>query len=239
MIHTSKALTDYLIAQDIAFAYGEERVLHNISFSVAAGELVMLTGENGAAKSTLLRILLGLLKPASGQVIRATHNVQQQLLQVGYVPQQIAAFNSGFPSTVYDFVASGRFQCNRWFRKLDADDREHIERALVAVGMTALRHRKIGELSGGQKQRVCLARVFATDPDLFVLDEPTTGMDRQSRARFYDLLKHQCHVHKKAVLMVTHEDQALERLADQHIQLVREEDSLWRCFAMNSCKSRM
>ena len=91
-------------------------------------------------------------------------------------------------------------------------------------------------LSGGQKQRICLARIFATDPDLFVLDEPTAGMDKASRERFYHLLHHACAHHGKAILMVTHEEEALEQYLDKHIHLQRKEDSPWRCFSMVSCK---
>ena len=122
------------------------------------------------------------------------------------------------------------------FKKLNAEDHEHIERSLKSVGMWDQRNKRIGDLSGGQKQRICLARIFATDPDLFVLDEPTAGMDKASRERFYHLLHHACAHHGKAILMVTHEEEALEQYVDKHIHLQRKEDSPWRCFSMVSCK---
>ena len=87
---------------------------------------------------------------------------------------------------------------------------------------------------GGQKQRISLARIFATDPDLFVLDEPTTGMDEESRNEFYRLLRHSAHVHGKSVLMITHDHEDIKQYADRQIRLVRKEDSQWRCFHMNS-----
>ncbi|MFS0965070.1 ABC transporter ATP-binding protein, partial [Enterococcus durans] len=90
------------------------------------------------------------------------------------------------------------------------------------------------DLSGGQKQRISLARIFATDPDLFVLDEPTTGMDEESRNEFYRLLRHSAHVHGKSVLMITHDHEDIKQYADRQIRLVRKEDSQWRCFHMNS-----
>lgn len=155
---------------------------------------------------------------------------------VGYAPQQISSFNIGFPSKVLEFVQSGRYQNNRWFKKLDEEDHEHVRKALESVGMWDMRDKKIGELSGGQKQRIALARIFATDPDLFVLDEPTTGMDKESREGFYRLLRHNSRVHNKAILMVTHEHEDIKEYMDRQIKLVRKENSPWRCFSMGSCK---
>ncbi|MCZ0717309.1 metal ABC transporter ATP-binding protein [Aerococcus kribbianus] len=225
----------YITVENLGFSWDNEPVLDNISFTVDQGEFVILTGENGAAKSTLLRNILGLLSPDKGQASIASHNARGEKMQVGYVPQSIAGFNSGFPSTVYEFVKSGRYQQNRWFKKLDDQDYEHVERALDSVGMQDQRHKKIGELSGGQKQRIAIARIFATDPDLFILDEPTTGMDKESRANFYRLLRHNTRYHGKAILMVTHDDRILDDYYDQQIHLVRKEDSPWRCFSMSSC----
>ncbi|WP_018659759.1 metal ABC transporter ATP-binding protein [Allofustis seminis] len=227
----------YIQVNDLSFHYGEEAVLDDISFCIDPGEFVMLTGENGAAKTTLLRNVLGLLTPTTGHVTISDKNYKGKKISIGYVPQQVAAFNAGFPTTVLELVQSGRYPKGRWFKRLDERDHEHVQRALKSVGMWESRHKKIGELSGGQKQRISLARVFATDPDLFILDEPTTGMDEESRQKFYTLLKHNTEVHHKAVLMVTHESYELRPYADKHIHLVRKEDSPWRCFSMDLCNA--
>ncbi len=226
----------YIEVNNLAFQYEEEPVLENISFKVNPGDFVMLTGENGAAKSTLLRIILGLLKPTKGSIRLSPINHFGEKLVVGYVSQQVASFNAGFPSTVLELVQSGRYQRGKWLKRLDKEDKEHVRRSLESVGMWSMRHKKIGELSGGQKQRISIARVFATNPDLFVLDEPTTGMDVNSRDEFYKLLKHNSSDHAKGVLMVTHDHQEIRHYADKHIELVRKEDSPWRCFSMDSCK---
>ncbi|WP_028274872.1 metal ABC transporter ATP-binding protein [Atopococcus tabaci] len=226
----------YIEVENLAFYYEDEPVLENITFTVDAGEFVMLTGENGAAKTTLLRNVLGLLKPTKGNVTLASKNVRGDKLSIGYIPQQVASFNAGFPSTVIELVQSGRYPRGKWFRRMDEEDHEHVRRALESVGMWDMRHKKIGELSGGQKQRISIARVFATDPDLFVLDEPTTGMDIQSRTEFYSLLQHNSQVHGKGILMVTHDHDEIKQYADKHIQLIRKEDTPWRCFSMDSCK---
>lgn len=227
----------YIQCEQVGYAYDEEPVLTDITFTVDPGEFVILTGENGAAKSTLLQNILGLLKPTEGHVTLSPTNVNGEALQVGYLPQNLTHFNPGFPSSVYEFVQSGRYQQNRWFKRLDQTDKEHVKRALDSVGMWEQRHERIGNLSGGQKQRVGLARVFCTDPDLFLLDEPTTGMDKQSRKKFYELLNHSARKHGKAILMVTHEDIQLADFFDKQIHLVRKEDSPWRCFSMSSCSA--
>ncbi|MDF0479748.1 metal ABC transporter ATP-binding protein [Vagococcus sp. PNs007] len=224
----------YIEVNNVTFYYGEEPVLEDISYHVDPGEFVILTGENGAAKSTLVRNTLGLLTPASGDVTIAKTNVEGKKLSIGYIPQQVASFNAGFPSTVLELVQSGRYQRGRWFKRFDETDHQHVEKALKSVGMWDMRNKRVGELSGGQKQRICLARIFATDPDLFILDEPTTGMDETSRGDFYELLRHNAHDHNKAILMITHDHEDIKEYADRHIRLVRKEDSEWRCFHMNS-----
>lgn len=224
----------YIKVSDLTFYYDEEPVLEDVSYHVEAGEFVILTGENGAAKSTLIKATLGLLKPTKGTVEIATKNQEGEKISIGYIPQQVASFNAGFPSTVLELVRSGRYPRGKWFKKLNKKDHEHVKRALEAVGMWDMRDRRIGELSGGQKQRISLARIFATDPDLFILDEPTTGMDEESRNEFYRLLQHSAHDHGKAVLMITHDHEDIKQYADRQIRLVRKEDSQWRCFHMNS-----
>jgi len=224
----------YIEVKDLTFYYDDEPVLAGVNYHVDAGEFVILTGENGAAKSTLVRSTLGLLKPTKGNITIAKKNTEGGKLSVSYIPQQIASFNVGFPSTVLELVRSGRYPKGRWFKKLTERDHEHVKKGLEAVGMWDMRNKRIGELSGGQKQRISLARIFATDPDLFILDEPTTGMDEKSRNNFYRLLRHSAHQHGKAILMITHDHEDIKQYADRQIRLVRKEDSQWRCFHMNS-----
>ncbi|MDR0690505.1 MAG: metal ABC transporter ATP-binding protein [Streptococcaceae bacterium] len=220
----------YIDVQNLTFYYGKEPVLQDVNYSVSVGEFVLLTGENGAAKSTLIKATLGLLKSKKAMVKLAKNNIGGRKLRVGYIPQQIASFNAGFPSTVLELVRSGRYPRGKWFKKLTEHDEKYVKKALESIGMWDLRFRRIGELSGGQKQRISLARMFVSDPDLFILDEPTTGMDDASRQAFYQLMQHNAHVHKKGVLIITHDAEDLSEYVDRRIHLVRMVDSPWRCF---------
>ena len=227
---------NYIKVDNLAFHYEKDPVLSEISFALKPKDFIMLTGENGAAKTTLIRNILGLLKPTIGQVNISRLNQYGKKLIVGYVPQQVASFNVGFPSTVLELVQSGRYQRGKWFKRLDNEDKEKVRKALESVGMWDMRFKKIGALSGGQKQRISIARVFATDPDLFILDEPTTGMAAQSREELYRQLKHQCDVHDKGILMVSHDHEELRKYCNKHIELIKKEGLPWRCFSMDSCK---
>lgn len=220
---------------EVEFGYNDVPCIQDASVEIQSGEFVAITGPNGAAKSTLLKLLLGLLDPWKGSIFLSSTNKEGKKLRVGYVSQQISAFNSGFPSTILEFVQSGRYASRSWFRKLDKEDEVQTEKALRQVGMWDLRKRKIGELSGGQKQRICIARALAQEPDMLVLDEPTTGMDQESRFGFYELMHHQVKAHGRTVVMVTHGLNEVAPYLDRIIELERKEDGGWKCCTTTSC----
>lgn len=220
----------YITVEDLSFYYDKEPVLEHIHYYLDSGEFVTLTGENGAAKTTLIKATLGILKPKQGKVSIAEKSIKGKKLRMAYLPQQIASFNAGFPSTVYEFVKSGRYPRQGWFRRLTAHDEEHVRISLESVGMWEHRDKHLGALSGGQKQRAVIARMFASDPDIFILDEPTTGMDAGTKDAFYQLMHHSAKKHGKSVLMITHDPDELNKYADRNIHLVRDQQSPWRCF---------
>ncbi|WP_024413190.1 metal ABC transporter ATP-binding protein [Streptococcus suis] len=220
----------YITVEDLSFYYDKEPVLEHIHYYLDSGEFVTLTGENGAAKTTLIKATLGILKPKQGKVSIAEKSIKGKKLRMSYLPQQIASFNAGFPSTVYEFVKSGRYPRQGWFRRLTAHDEEHVRISLESVGMWEHRDKRLGALSGGQKQRAVIARMFASDPDIFILDEPTTGMDAGTKDAFYQLMHHSAKKHGKSVLMITHDPDELNKYADRNIHLVRDQQSPWRCF---------
>ncbi|AXQ77700.1 metal ABC transporter ATP-binding protein [Streptococcus chenjunshii] len=228
----------YITVQNLSFQYDNDPVLAEVDYHLDSGEFVTLTGENGAAKSTLIKATLGILRPKVGSVTIAKKNIKGQKLRLAYLPQQISSFNAGFPSTVYEFVRSGRYPRNGWFRRLTKHDAAHIKASLESVGMWESRQKQIGSLSGGQKQRVIIARMFASDPDIFVLDEPTTGMDAGTTETFYELMAHSAHQHQKAVLMITHDSEDVKDYVDRNIHLVRNQNLPWRCFNIHEGDGR-
>lgn len=222
--------------KNVVFGYGDRPSLEEVDLEIHSGEFVAVTGPNGASKTTLLKLLLGLLQPWSGHVQRAKELPGGKKLVVGYVPQQVAAFNSGFPSKVLEFVRSGTHMKGSWLRRDSRDDLLAAERALRQVGMWEHRERKIGELSGGQKQRICIARALAMGPNLLVLDEPANGMDADSRGKLYALLNGLVKEHGLTILMVTHNLSEVDAYLDRRIHLERREAGGWKCCTTTSCK---
>lgn len=221
--------------RDVAFGYGQESVIENLTLDIHAGQFIGVAGENGAAKTTLLKLMLGLLKPWNGYVHLRRVQEDGSKLTIGYVPQQVAAFNAGFPSKVIELVQSGCYSGLGYFRRFKKEQHQAVERALKQMEMWEYRDRKIGELSGGQKQRVCIARALAQQPKLLVLDEPTSGMDAASRMKLYQLLREGVNQEGRTVIMVTHGLEEATPYLDTLIQLERKEGEGWQCLVTNSC----
>ena len=208
----------YITVEDLSFYYDKEPVLEHINYSVDSGEFVTLTGENGAAKTTLIKASLGILQPRIGKVTISKTNTQGKKLRIAYLPQQIASFNAGFPSTVYEFVKSGRYPRKGWFRRLNAHDEEHIKASLDSVGMWEHRDKRLGSLSGGQKQRLALACAIASKLPVLLLDEPTSGLDCLQMNAVGQILN-QLKEEERTIITVTHDSEFIECCCDNVINM--------------------
>jgi zinc transport system ATP-binding protein len=186
--------------------YEQESVLEDVNLTVYAGDFIGLIGPNGGGKTTLLKVLLGLLPPTQGTVRIMGQPVAKGRRHVGYVPQMVA-FDRDFPISVWDVALMGRLGKRRLLRRYTAEDHAQVAQALRQVGMLDLRERPIGELSGGQRQRVYIARALAKAPDILLLDEPTTSVDPQVSSNIYELLK-QLNEHV-TILMISHDMSAV------------------------------
>jgi len=175
--------------ENVSFAYGDAPVLEDVSFELESGAFLGVVGPNGSGKSTLLELLLGLRAPDSGSVRLFGESARSSAHaeRVGYVAQNVAGEDRNMPVTVREAVRMGRYPRRLVGRFSDAD-RRAVEDALERVAVADLADRRIGRLSGGQRQRVFIARALAAEADLLVLDEPTVGVDAESREQFYDLL---------------------------------------------------
>ncbi|MCR4430195.1 MAG: metal ABC transporter ATP-binding protein [Tepidanaerobacteraceae bacterium] len=199
--------TDEVVRLDgVTFGYNGAPVLEDISLSVKAGDFLALIGPNGGAKSTLMKLMVGLLWPRIGEVRLFGMDVRHfyEWNRIGYVSQNAVRVNTGFPATVEEVVASGFYS---GFGKLfdSARKREAVKRALDLTGIQALSRRLVGELSGGQLQKVFLAKALVKKPEALFLDEPTTGIDAASSREFYALLKELNLREGITVVVVTHD----------------------------------
>lgn len=174
---------------DLSFSYPGQEVLSGINFTVYPGDFVAIIGPNGGGKTTLVKLILGLLKPSRG-TLRVNGMVPGRGgAVIGYVPQQIN-HNHNFPASALDVVLMGRHSPHkRWSFFGGEEDRHAALEALEKMGMEKYAERKITDLSGGQRQRVLIARALVTDPDLLVLDEPTASIDTKGQTDFFNLLK--------------------------------------------------
>ncbi len=203
-----------IVVEGVEFSYHKEPVLEDISFTIEYGDYVGIVGPNGGGKTTMLKILLGLLPLQKGTVRVFDRPVgdKKALQRVGYVPQRVSFGASAFPASVEEVVKSGRtprLGVIRPWRKADTDA---VEQAIALTGIGHLRYRLIGQLSGGERQRVFIARALAGEPELLILDEPTVGVDMASKDAFDAFLTKLNTEYGLTILLVSHD---VESLADQ------------------------
>lgn len=187
--------------EDVWVSYNETPVLEGVNLTVAPGDFIGLIGPNGGGKTTLLKVILGLIKPDRGRVTVLGKPPEQSRGEVGYVPQK-PLFDPTFPVSVWDVVLMGRYGKAGLMRRYSSEDRKVAQDALKTVGMLEYRNRQIGQLSGGQQQRVFIARALSTNPRLLLLDEPMESIDSTTQAEFYELL--QTLTQRMSIVLVSH-----------------------------------
>lgn len=186
--------------QDVSYAYDGPPVLSDIDLTVPAGEFLGIVGPNAGGKSTLLKLLLGLLEPGSGRIHVLGRSPAKARRHLGYVPQY-PAFARDFPITVEQVVLMGRL--GRWFGGYSTGDRAIARRAMAETEVDHLAQRHIQRLSGGQLQRVLVARALAAEPDILLLDEPTANIDQRMESDIFELLKRLNE--RMTILVVSHD----------------------------------
>jgi zinc transport system ATP-binding protein len=182
--------------------YEHEQVLEDVDLSVYEGDFIGLVGPNGGGKTTLVKVLLGLLPPMRGEVRIMGQPVNRGRRYIGYVPQ-IVEFDRDFPVSVWEVTRMGRLGRRGLLRRFNAEDEAIVAQALREVDLLELRDRPIGELSGGQRQRAYIARALASEPKILLLDEPTSSVDPQVSVSIYELLE-ELNAHA-TILLISHD----------------------------------
>lgn len=190
--------------KDVSVKLGDKTVLKDVSVSLNEGTFLGIIGPNGGGKTTLLKVLLGLITPEKGQVRIYGKSPSKTSDEVGYVPQY-SNFDSQFPISVWDVVLMGRVGELGWKPFYSKEDKKIAEDSLKMVNMLEYKDRQISELSGGQQQRVLIARALTTEPDILLLDEPTASIDEKIQTNIYELLEKLNKKRNMTIILVSHD----------------------------------
>lgn len=205
-------MKDSIVKLDhINFKYENKTILQDVNLEIKRGTFLGLVGPNGGGKTTLIKIILGLLTPDSGQITLLNQPLKsfKEWNHIGFVSQKSNSFNKGFPATVFEVVSMGLTAKIGYFKFFTKKHKEKVLHAIKQVGMSDYAYQNIGNLSGGQQQRVFIARALVNDPELLILDEPTVGVDYKNVERFYELLHELNTKNGLTLLLVTHDTGAM------------------------------
>lgn len=198
-IHTKTLLASL---KGIAAAYNHKTVLHNIDLNIYSHDFLGIIGPNGGGKTTLIKIILGLLKPTAGRIQFFDGNKPANSLTMGYLPQY-SSIDKKFPICVEEVILSGLSSKKSLMSRFDPQQKAKVQETIARMGLKGLEKRPIGQLSGGQLQRALLGRAIISDPHLLILDEPSTYIDKLFEARLYELLTE---INKDcAIVLVSHD----------------------------------
>ncbi len=198
--------------EKVRVVYDDLVVLEEVDLSVYENDFLGIIGPNGGGKTTLLRLILGLVHPSRGKVKVFGTTPDKARGFVGYVPQH-SRFDFDFPASVQEVVLMGRYRHSGLLKRYNRTDREITADALKKVGMSDLNHRQIGRLSKGQQQRVLLARALVSEPELLILDEPTASVDAPMQTGLYELLAEL--KEKMTIILVSHDISAVSVHVDK------------------------
>ena len=209
-------MTAQLQFRNLTLGYDRHPAVHHLDGAVQLGSLTAVIGPNGAGKSTLFKGVVGVIKPLAGRIER--NGVRPQ--DIAYLPQ-VAEIDRTFPISVYDMVAMGLWRGKGLFGGIGAKDRDTVEGAIAAVGLTGFEPRAIGTLSGGQMQRMLFARLLLQDARVIVLDEPFNAIDAKTCADLLELVR-RWHSEQRTVLAAMHDLEMVKANFPESLLLARE-----------------
>lgn len=197
----------YVEVKNLYFGYSGEYVLKNLNLKIEKGSLIAITGENGSGKSTLLKLILGEIKPDKGTILFDNQDISKikSFKQIGYVPQVQNFEKIAFPITCLELVTLNQYEDFGFIKIARRKHKEKAKHSLINLGLGNYVNTPFNELSGGLQQRVIIARAMINNPQLLILDEPTAGVDKNSKKDFLHLIEKINKESKVTVLIVTHE----------------------------------
>lgn len=204
----------FIKLENVSFDYDGKPILKNISLSLKRGGFYIFVGPNGGGKTTLLKLILGILQPTSGVILVGGKDPKEIRSKVGYVPQTLI-FDPYFPLSVKEFVLMGILSRLPWHGRWPKPILDQADAMLNFVELSNLKDRPIGSLSGGQRQRASLARALLNNPEILILDEPTTGLDPDASRLIQEKIRQ--FKGKKTILFVTHTTPELFKDIDEMI----------------------
>ena len=210
--------------KNVSFSYsGGVNVLENLSFDIYKKDFIAIIGANGSGKSTLLKLILKELNPSDGEIFISNTNIKnfKEWDTIGYVPQINAGNIPGFPITALEIVTLNLYNKMGFFKFSRKSHIELVKRALSQVNMLDFANTPINKMSGGQQQRIMIAKSLINNPKILIFDEPTTGIDKESKDQLFKILTHLNRIHGITILLVTHE---LEIMKDNLTKVVEIRD---------------
>lgn len=210
-----------VFGQDVEFSYGNNKVLDGVNFNIEEEDFVGIIGPNGSAKSTLLKLILGILKPDKGIIELFGERVDKftDFEKIGYISQNVRDFNQMFPATVEEIIGINILPRKGMFKGWKTKNDIKIKNALEIVDMGKFTKDKIGNLSGGQKQRVFIARALVNNPRVLFMDEPLVGVDQDSQRNFYKIMEVLNKEHGITLVMISHDIGVMTEKANKILYL--------------------
>ena len=188
--------------ENLSAGYDQKTVLHDINLEISEKDFLGIIGPNGGGKTTLMKVILGLLKPSEGKITFYDNGMPVEQLEIGYLPQY-NSIDKKFPISIYEVILSGLNRQKSLFSRFTKEHHERVKETISMMGLEGMENKPIGQLSGGQMQRALLGRAIVSNPKAIILDEPNTYIDKRFEARLYSLLEE---INKqRAVILVSHD----------------------------------
>lgn len=217
-------MTALIDVKNVSVRYGATEALRDISCEIEKGDFVGLVGPNGGGKTTLAKAILGLLSAHSGKITLFGQEINsfRDFQKIGYLPQKHTSINQLFPAYAEEVILLGLLSAKKWPKKINKNDWQKVDALLESLGIANLKGKLISELSGGQQQKVLLARALASNPEILILDEPSTALDPSSREQFFAHLKELNNQTNTTIILITHDTGYIGKYANKLLYIDRK-----------------